>query len=320
MTRVKTMFLRAQRTEGAEVQTALVASTIPSQGGKSVRMAIGKWMPHALRALPRPDLLHCQHPMVVQRWQHIPGEGPESFKEKVRMLVEFLHNVVGITPRPKKKTHLVREKTMVFCNESSTAAELAELLATTHNFSKVGIMVKKVSNDERRKRMRMFRDGEIMLLVCTDILSRGIDVPDVECVVQFDFPQNVVGHIHRIGRASRAGSRGRTLNFYDDSERGGRALAEAVQEVGSAPLDGLFSRNKGFKKTLARTAAFRDMLEMQGLPLPLHLQEAPEADSPNLLAESLLRDVEEDSEDEALDLSYENGDDPLEDGSKVRKH
>merc|ERR1712039_739494 len=116
--------------------------------------------------------------------------------------------------------------------------------------------------------------------------------------------KNIINHIHRIGRASRGGSRGRALNLYDDSKRGGRALAEAVQEVGRAPLDGLFSRRRGFKRGLRRTEAFRQMLLMQGLPLPAHLQSGSTGDAAPLLTE-----VGHLADDDDLSVFEELGDD-----------
>ena len=132
------------------------------------------------------------------------------------------------------------------------------------------------------------------------MLSRGIDVPDVECIVQFDFSRNIVNHIHRIGRVSRAGTRGIAMNFYDDSEQGGRLLAEAIQDVGSAPLDALFSRRRGFSRGIKRTEAFKQMLLSQGLPLPPHLRGPSDPEPPALRsvsADALLAAVDEDDED-----------------------
>jgi len=137
-------------------------------------------------------------------------------------------------------------------------------------------------------------------MVSTDLLARGIDIPDLENVVQFDFSRNIVNHLLRTGRVSRAGSRGRVLNFYDDSEQGGKDLAEAIQELGTAPLDGLFSRRRGFRHMLQRTEAFRQMLLMQGLPLPAHLQAAPSLAgqiSQSSEAQALLEDMDEDDEE-----------------------
>merc|ERR1719499_2635485 len=110
------MFLRAERAEGAIVQTVLVASTLPTLGGRSARNAIARWKPHALRALPRPDLLHCNHPMVVQQWHYFPGEGPDCFNEKVRLLVQFLRRGIGFNKKHQGSRNRLRinGKTMIF--------------------------------------------------------------------------------------------------------------------------------------------------------------------------------------------------------------
>lgn len=270
--RIKVMFLRARRMEGGSVQSVLVSCVMPSQGGKSTRMLIGKWMPHALRALERPDLLHRSHPMIPMKWNYVP----EGFDEKVRLLLAHLKNEIGYATAENKGFKFMREKTIIFCNSTDTASRLGELLATTYGFRKLGLFVKKIGYDERRNRLKMFREGRITLMVSTDLLSRGIDIPDLKNVIQFDFSRNVVNHLLRSGRASRAGARGRVFCMYDDDEQGGKALAEAIQELDTQPLDGLFSRRRGFRHMLQRTEAFRQMLLIQGLPLPPHLQAGPE--------------------------------------------
>jgi len=315
--RVKLMTLRGQRLNWRKLQTVLVAGTMPSQGTKSTLLRIKQWMPHALRALPRPDLLHRNHPLLLQQWNYVP----EGFDGKVSLLVEYLKSYAHEEKESKKACVSVFEKTMIFCNDAKTAEEIAELLATTYHFGGVGLFVKGIGNDERRERMRMFRDGKIMIMVCTNLLMRGIDVPDVSRVVQFDFSRNVVDHMHRIGRVSRAGTRGRALNFYDDSEQGGRLLAEAVQKLGDRPLDSLFSRNRGFKRGLERTQAFKEMLLMQGLPLPKHLQDAGAEEEPRLLSsgetprlEDVLEGLDvpiEDDEDESAFSPDDDEEDPI---------
>lgn len=310
LNRVKVMFLRARRTIGVKAQTILVTSTMPSQGGKSTRLLIQRWMPHALRALPRPDLLHRNHPMLEQYWHKTTTQ----IEDKVERLVDFLFNAVGTLPGAKNRC-VMKEKTLIFCNSGQTAIQLAETLATGYRIAQVGLFVSEIGNDERRKRLQMFREGKITLMVTTELLTRGIDIPDLKNVVSFQFPKNVVLYLHRIGRATRGTTLGRVLNLYDDSEQGGRLLAEAIQEIGSGPLDGLFSRRRGLRRIMKRTEAFREMLLMQGLPLPPHLQIGrPQA--PPMALSKLLESVDEDEEydeeeTETQALDEERGADPL---------
>jgi superfamily II DNA/RNA helicase len=68
--------------------------------------------------------------------------------------------------------------------------------------------------EERDAVLEAFRRGDIWVLVCTDLLARGMDFPAVHLVVNYDFPQSVTDYIHRVGRTGRAGRRGRAVTFY----------------------------------------------------------------------------------------------------------
>ncbi|CAL1163611.1 unnamed protein product [Cladocopium goreaui] len=80
--------------------------------------------------------------------------------------------------------------------------------------------------------------------------------------------RNIVTHLLRTGRVSRAGSRGRVLNFYDDTEQGGKDLAEAIQELGTAPLDGV-----SWAGSPGRVLNFYDDTEQGGKDLAEAVQE-----------------------------------------------
>ena len=64
--------------------------------------------------------------------------------------------------------------------------------------------------------LRRFREGHIKVLVATDVASRGLDIPNVELVVQLDPPQDVETYIHRSGRTARAGKEGTCITFYSN--------------------------------------------------------------------------------------------------------
>jgi len=75
------------------------------------------------------------------------------------------------------------------------------------------------------------RNGKnaVPVLVCTDVASRGLDIPGVTAVVQLQFALNAVSHLHRMGRCGRAGNRdGRGIIFYGPKER---ELVEVVREA-----------------------------------------------------------------------------------------
>ncbi|XP_038078662.1 probable ATP-dependent RNA helicase DDX59 isoform X2 [Patiria miniata] len=72
---------------------------------------------------------------------------------------------------------------------------------------------------ERTETLRAFREGEYPVLVCTAVLGRGIDLPGVKMVVNFDMPNTVEEYIHQIGRTGRLGSKGTAITFINNSSK-----------------------------------------------------------------------------------------------------
>jgi superfamily II DNA/RNA helicase len=66
--------------------------------------------------------------------------------------------------------------------------------------------------------VRQFREGDIRVMVATDLLARGLDVPDVESVINFDLPFQTEDFLHRIGRTARAGRAGKAVTFVTPSD------------------------------------------------------------------------------------------------------
>ncbi|WP_245884312.1 DEAD/DEAH box helicase [Hartmannibacter diazotrophicus] len=76
------------------------------------------------------------------------------------------------------------------------------------------------SQGARQRALSSFRDGSLRVLVATDIAARGIDVPEISHVVNYDLPVEPESYVHRIGRTARAGAEGISISFCDASERG----------------------------------------------------------------------------------------------------
>lgn len=68
---------------------------------------------------------------------------------------------------------------------------------------------------EREQALADFRSGKCHVLVATSVAARGLDIPDVQHVVNFDLPSNIDDYVHRIGRTGRCGNTGRAVSFYD---------------------------------------------------------------------------------------------------------
>ena len=98
------------------------------------------------------------------------------------------------------------ERVILFCNTKVMCQRLCD------DFQRAGVLAECIHGDirqsQREKNMQAFRDGKLTALVATDVASRGIDVDDVDCVINFDVPEENEYYIHRIGRTGRAKKKG----------------------------------------------------------------------------------------------------------------
>ncbi|MBT8106800.1 MAG: DEAD/DEAH box helicase [Gammaproteobacteria bacterium] len=110
---------------------------------------------------------------------------------------------------------LVREmgegRIMIFVNMKREAERLQDSLEAN------GIQAKAISGDvPQKKRLRMlldFQSGDLPVLIGTDVASRGLHIPDVQYVINYDLPQDCEDYVHRIGRTARAGAAGDAISF-----------------------------------------------------------------------------------------------------------
>ncbi|SEF63394.1 DEAD/DEAH box helicase [Bosea lathyri] len=92
------------------------------------------------------------------------------------------------------------------------------------------------SQGQRERALGAFRDGELRILVATDIAARGIDVDGISHVVNFDLPNVSETYVHRIGRTARAGASGVAIAFCTPEERGDLAAIEKLTRVAITPI------------------------------------------------------------------------------------
>jgi len=84
---------------------------------------------------------------------------------------------------------------------------------------------------ERRRNLKAFRDGEIDLLVSTDLASRGLDVEHIGRVINYHMPQQMENYLHRVGRTARAGRPGEVVNFVTERDEAFVSKLQLVQPV-----------------------------------------------------------------------------------------
>ncbi len=107
---------------------------------------------------------------------------------------------------------------LVFCNTKFQTHLVAEWLIAM-NF-KAKAISGGLSQSKRTKLIKDFRSKETTILVCTDVAARGLDIKDVNLVINYDLPQDAANYVHRIGRTGRAGCEGEAISFcsFDDCE------------------------------------------------------------------------------------------------------
>ncbi|KAK7264942.1 hypothetical protein RJT34_32556 [Clitoria ternatea] len=120
--------------------------------------------------------------------------------------------------------------TLVFV-ETKKGADALESWLLRNGFAATAIHGDKVQM-ERERALRSFKNGSTPVLVATDVASRGLDIPHVSHVVNFDLPRDIDDYVHRIGRTGRAGKSGLATAFFSDKNMPlAKALVELLQEA-----------------------------------------------------------------------------------------
>lgn len=212
-----------------KTQHIFCAATLPDMGLKSVDAYLQRKFPYAARI--QTDRMHnARHYGLAQatQWNMV-----ETKKERMEKLLELLETDV-------QDGGLKGDKVMVFLNSVEDVEGAHEALIQ-RGIEAVPYHAK-VSLDDRSKNLDRFRryshgntavsdesSDAVSVLVCTDLASRGLDVPGVTAVVQLQFSGNVVSHLHRMGRCGRSGQRtGRGIVFFNEAEAD---LVEVVKEA-----------------------------------------------------------------------------------------
>jgi superfamily II DNA/RNA helicase len=164
--------------------------------------------------------------------------------EITRLTETFLHNPVRIEvaraattaatitqglvasgPGPAKRETLRRlirgadgfKNAIIFCNRKRDIAVLHKSLQT-HGFS-AGALHGDMDQRARMASLEAFKNGDVDLIVCSDVAARGLDIPDVSHVFNFDVPTHAEDYVHRIGRTGRAGKSGTALSIVTRADQ-----------------------------------------------------------------------------------------------------
>lgn len=124
------------------------------------------------------------------------------FEVRQRSRIELVSRVIDLE-QPKL--------TIIFCNTKRSVDECTEaLLARGYSADRLH---GDIAQSMRERVLRLFREGVVEVLVATDVAARGIDVDDIDIVINYELPQDPEDYVHRIGRTGRAGRSGKAVSF-----------------------------------------------------------------------------------------------------------
>ena len=182
-------------------------------------------LPEPLRAelMARPE-----RPVHLQaRDAHAPPPSLRVVNLRIRAdeRGDAVHDVLVDAPKT--------ERGIVFCNRRETAESLGALL--TERGPAVVVLHGARAPDDRKRAMAAFRAGEGRVLVTTELGGRGLHVPDLSFVVNYELPERPSEYLHRIGRVGRQGAEGRIVNLVTPSDAG--ILSEVERITAGGRLD-----------------------------------------------------------------------------------
>lgn len=155
-----------------------------------------------------PSMLH--DPAVVQVAR--VGQTADTVEERLVPVVQG--------QKTELLTHLIDQgdpgRVLVFCRTKMRVDGIAVALA--RKGLSVGVMHADRAQKQRERALSDFREGKVAVLVATDVMSRGIDVQDIDWVVNLDVPMDPEDYVHRIGRTGRAGESGVAFTFVAPDE------------------------------------------------------------------------------------------------------
>ena len=148
------------------------------------------------------------------------GRAPATAAETIDQ-----HFAIASRPRPEEKRAALRDarsaprtsrNAIIFCNRKRDVAILAKSLQR-HGFD-AGALHGDMDQNSRTETLDAFRKAASKLLVASDVAARGLDIPDVSHVFNFDVPPHADDYVHRIGRTGRAGKEGRSLTLVTSED------------------------------------------------------------------------------------------------------
>ena len=190
-----------------DVETCL--SALPPSGERQTCLFTATVTPEVMalkemqRSKDRPPIFVCE---VDAEELAVPATLQQSYLQVPLTYREVYLHILLLTAG-----NVAKKSIIVFCNRTATADVLERFLRQLEH--KVTSLHSKLSQRDRTDNLARFRASAARILLATDVASRGLDIPAVDLVVNFDVPRNPDDYIHRVGRTARAGKVGEAITL-----------------------------------------------------------------------------------------------------------
>nr|POE88096.1 atp-dependent rna helicase dbp8 [Quercus suber] len=211
-----------------DVETCL--SAVPASEQRQTCLFTATVTPEvrALQDLPRP----AAKPALFVSEVDLDAVALPATLQQTYQLVNVVHKEKYLHVLLSTPANAARA-TIVFCNQAATAAFLEHLLRRLRH--RVTALHARLPHADRVNNLARFRAGAARILVATDVAARGLDIPAIALVVNYDLPRDPDAYVHRVGRTARAGRRGTSVSLVGQRDV---ALVHAIEaRVGAAMVE-----------------------------------------------------------------------------------
>lgn len=231
----------------------IISQCLPKEDGRQTAMFSATW-PAAIQQIAMNYMVNPVR--VYVGFEAIVGSNGENSVDdslSANKRVEQKVEVIDDRQREQRLRQLLRqysgkkERILIF-GLYKKEAERMEYSLRRDGFNVCSIHGNK-NQEARTRALKEFKDGTCPLLVATDVAARGLDIPNVEVVINYTFPLTIEDYVHRIGRTGRAGKTGISHTFFQPTDKSHAGeLQQVMKQAGQTPPEDLMKFGSTIKK------------------------------------------------------------------------